>query len=62
MKYLLGFLLIIGGLCGVAIGFLSNIVVHSSLTVIDGMDLSTGLGLFSIVVFVSGTYTMLSTN
>ena len=62
MKFLLGIFLIIGGICGIAISFLSNIVVNSSLPIIDGLELSLGFALFSIVVFLTGVYDLLSAN
>ena len=62
MKFLSSFFLIIGGLFGTAICFLSNIVVNSSLAIIDGLELSIGLGLFFMVAFLSGLYYLLLTN
>ena len=62
MKFLLGIFLIIGGICGITISFLSNIVVNSSLPIIDGLELSLGFALFSIVVFLTGVYDLLSAN
>lgn len=62
MKLLFGVLCIIGGLTGIAIGFLSSIVVTSSLEIINGLELSIWIGLFSIVVFISGVINLFSTN
>ena len=62
MKLLFGVICIIGGLTGVAIGFLSNIVVTSSLEIINGLELSMWIGLFSIFVFISGVINLFSTN
>lgn len=58
MKVLFGMLLMLGGLCGMAIAFCGNIVVNSSLPIIDGLELSIGLGLFSIIVFLGGIYNL----
>ncbi len=62
MKLLSSLFLIFGGLFGMAISFLGNIVVNSSLAIFDGLELSIGLGLFFIVAFLSGLYYLLSTN
>ena len=61
MKFLFSLVLIIGGLCGIAVSFLSNIVANSSLAIFDGLELSIWFGLFSIVVFINGIHNLLST-
>ena len=62
MKFLFGVLLIVGGICGTAMSFLSEIIVNSSLPIFDGLQLSVGLGLFFIVAFLSGIQILFSTN
>jgi len=62
MKFLFSLVLIIGGICGAAIGFLSNIVVSSPLTIVDGMELSLALGLFSVVIMINGICNLFSTD
>ena len=62
MRLILGLICIIGGLSGIAVGFLSNIFVTSSLDIIDGLELSIWIGLFSIVVLISGIINLFSTN
>ncbi len=62
MKLLLSLLLILGGLFGVAISFLSSIVVNSSLAIFDGVELSIWLGWFFILVFLNGIYNLLSSS
>ena len=54
MKFLLSVVMVIGSLFGIAVCFLSNIVVDSSLTIFNGMDLSLSLGLFLVTVFLGG--------
>jgi hypothetical protein len=61
MKLLFGILIIIGGLCGALIGFSSKTVIISSFPIIDGVELSISLGLFSIIVIISGLYNLFST-
>lgn len=62
MRILLGILLMIGGLCGAIMSFFGTIVVSSSLAIIDGLELSIGLALFSLVVFLSGLCHLLPSN
>ncbi len=62
MKFLFGVCLMIGGLCGAIMGFLGNVVVNSSLAAIDGMEMSIGLALFSIVVFITGVANLFPSN
>jgi hypothetical protein len=54
MRILAGIILMIGGLCGAVIGFLGTVMVTSQIEIIDGLELSTALAAFSIVVFLSG--------
>ena len=62
MKYIIGLLLIIGGFCGVGISMLGNTVVSSTLSVMDGAELSVALGAFSLLALVGGMYTAFLTN
>jgi hypothetical protein len=54
MKLILSLLLVIGSLVGMAISFMSEIVVDSSFSLFNGMELSMKLGIFFIVVFLGG--------
>ncbi len=54
MKFLLSFIMVIGSLVGIAVCFLSDIVVDSSLALFNGMDLSLCLGVFLVAVFLGG--------
>ena len=60
MRFSLSLLLIIGGVCGIVICFLSDISVSSSLYILDGLELSIVLGVFSVVVFLNGLYNLFS--
>jgi hypothetical protein len=62
VKFLLSFILVIGSLVGIAVCFLSDIVVDSSLAVFNGMDLSLWLGLFLVAVFLGGLSLMFTSN
>ena len=54
MKFLLSFVLIIGSMVGIAVCFMSDIVVDSSLALFNGMELSLKLGIFFGLVFLGG--------
>lgn len=62
MRFLFSLILILVGLSGAPIAFLSKIVINSSISFIDGKELSLWLGLFSILIFVTGVYNLFSTS
>jgi len=62
MKYMLGIPLIFGSLCGLLISLLGNVITSSPLFIINGIDLSLGIGIFSIIALISGLYTIFVTD
>ncbi len=62
MRFIFSLLLIIGGICGMVVSFLSDItIVSSSVSTLDGLDLSyIGAG-FSIIILINGVYDLFST-
>ena len=62
MRLLFSLIFLIGGLCGMAISLLGEIVVSSTMFGISDLELSIWLGLFSFVAFLSGLYNMVSNN
>ena len=62
MKIVSGIILMIGGLCGAAIGFMGTVEVSSTLKIIDGLEMSLALAVFSIFVFLSGIGNLLSSS
>lgn len=54
MKFLLSFILVIGSLIGIAVCLLSDVVVDSSLSLFNGLDVSLWLGIFFGAVFLGG--------
>jgi hypothetical protein len=60
VKFLLSFILVIGSLVGIAVCFMSDIVVDSSLALFNGMELSLKLGIFFVAVFLGGLSLMFS--
>ncbi|HEY97509.1 MAG TPA: hypothetical protein G4O16_04935 [Dehalococcoidia bacterium] len=62
MRIVTGIIMMIGGLCGAVIGFLGTVVVSSQIEIIDGMELSLTLAIFSVVVFLSGAANLFISN
>jgi hypothetical protein len=62
MKFIFSLLLIVGGICGMVVSFLSDItIVSSSVTTLNGLKLSyIGAGI-SIVILINGIYDLFST-
>jgi hypothetical protein len=60
VKFLLSFVLVIGSLVGIALCFLSDITVDSSLALFNGRDMSLWLGIFFAAVFLGGLSLMFS--
>ena len=62
MKILFNMLLLMGGLCGMGIAFLSDVTVSSTIDFLNGMQLSIVLGAFSIIVIISSIMNLFSSN
>jgi hypothetical protein len=60
MKFLLSFVLVIGSLAGIAICFMSHIVVDSTYTMFNGVNMTLWLGIFFGIVFLGGLSLMFS--
>ena len=60
MKLVFNLLLIVSGLAGVVVCFVSDISVSSSLYMIDGLELSIILGVFSAVILLNGLINLFS--
>jgi len=60
MKLLFNMILIAAGLAGIAVAFLSDIVVTSSVQIINGTDLSLILGLFSALVLIQSFFSLVN--
>jgi hypothetical protein len=63
MRVIFSLLLILGGICGMVVSFMSDItIVSSSVTSLDGLNLSTiGAGI-SILILINGVYDLFSTS
>jgi hypothetical protein len=62
MRFLFSLLLIMVGLFGATIFFSSTITITSSMSFVDGMELSMWLGAFSILMFINGVFNLFSGN
>ena len=62
MRFLFSLLLIVSGMSGVIISLASEISVSSSYYVLDGLEFSTVLAVFSILVLFNGVYNLFTTN
>jgi hypothetical protein len=62
MKFLLNLVLVFGGIGGAVVGFLSRVIVESSYSVINGLDLSLMLGVFGIIACIQGFVNLLMTD
>ena len=60
MKVLFSMLLIFIGLFGAPIAFMSHITIKSSVSFIDGAELSKWLGILAIFIVVNGLYVVIS--
>jgi hypothetical protein len=56
MKLLIGLSLILCSICGIAVSTLGNTVVTSSMQLLNGIEITTALGVFSAFLFLSGIY------
>jgi len=55
-KFVFSGFLVVSGTCGIGISLLGSTVVSSTISFIDGLKLSLGILLFSIIALVSGAY------
>ena len=62
MRFLFSLLLIVSGMSGVIVAFAGDISVSSAFYVLDGLEFSSVLAVFSIVVLFNGVYNLFTTN
>jgi hypothetical protein len=60
MRLLIGLVVALGSLFGIAMVFLSSITVDSSLDFFNGMNMSIVLGLFFVASFLAGIFALFS--
>ncbi len=57
-KIMLGAFFILGGFCGIGIGILGDTIVSSTIFLIDGLELSMAIVVYSVVSILSGAYVL----
>ncbi len=60
MRILLGVFLILGGIGGVGISLLGDVTLTSTAILINGLELSLVVGLFSSLAVLGGIYLLLA--
>jgi hypothetical protein len=56
MRVLCGIIMVVGSVLGMLVSFSSKITVTSEVSIINGMQLSLGLGIFFILSCLGGIY------
>jgi len=62
MRFFFSLLLIVSGMSGVIVSFAGDISVSSTFYVLDGMEFSRVLAVFSMVILFNGVYNLFTTN
>jgi hypothetical protein len=60
MKFLLSLVMVVGSVVGIAMCFMNDIIIDSSMPLFNGMDVSLYLGIFLVAVFIGGLSLMFS--
>jgi hypothetical protein len=56
MRVICGVIMVVGSVLGMLVSFFSKITVNSEVSIINGMQLSLGLGIFFILSCLGGIY------
>jgi hypothetical protein len=62
MKLLFGAVLFVGSVIGMLVSFFSQVIVSSTIPMINGSNLSLALGVFFILTGLGGIYIILNHN
>jgi hypothetical protein len=62
MRIICGIIIICGSILGILVSFLGQITVHSELSILNGVQLSLGLGIFFILTALGGIYIVANSN
>jgi hypothetical protein len=62
MRVLCGIIIFCGSILGMLISFFSEITVNSELSILNGVQLSLGLGIFFILTALGGIYIIANNN
>jgi len=56
MRVLCGIIIVCGSILGMLVSFLGEVTVNSEVSILNGMQLSLGLGIFFILTALGGIY------
>ena len=56
MRVVCGIIMVCGSILGMVVSFLGHITVNSELSLLNGVQLSLGLGIFFILTCLGGIY------
>ncbi len=56
MRVLCGILMVVGSILGMLVSFFGTITVNSEVSVLNGVQLSLGLGIFFLFTALGGVY------
>jgi hypothetical protein len=56
MRVLCGILMVVGSILGMLVSFFGTITVNSEISIINGIQLSIGLGIFFLFTALGGVY------
>ena len=62
MRVMCGIIMVVGSILGMLVSSSSQIVVNSDISILNGMQLSIGLGIFFMLSCLSGIYIIGNSN
>lgn len=62
MRILCGIIMVCGSILGILVSFLGQITVNSEVSLLNGVQLSLGLGIFFILTCLGGIYIIANSN
>jgi hypothetical protein len=62
MRVICGIIIVCGSILGILVSFLGKITVNSELSLLNGVQLSLGLGIFFILTCLGGIYIIANSN
>ena len=62
MRVMCGIIMVVGSILGMLVSSSSQIVVNSEISILNGMHLSIGLGIFFMLSCLSGIYIIGNSN
>jgi hypothetical protein len=62
MRLVCGIIMVCGSILGMVVSFLGQITVNSEVSLLNGVQLSLGLGIFFILTCLGGIYIIANSN